>query len=424
MANSMQFERLQDWLDWQQTLHPSEIELGLQRVQSVASQLQLEQVARQIVLVAGTNGKGSTVACLEALLLQHGVSVGAYTSPHLFAYNERICIQGQAVSDADLMQAFAAIDVARGDTQLTFFEFATLAAMYLFQKAELDVAILEVGLGGRLDAVNILDADVAVITSVGMDHMDWLGHDLEQIGHEKAGILRPASKAVLAAGLPASISLTAEKLACDIYYSGDHFGRGDEVNWFSPALNLKQTPWAVLPRESQALALMALQLLTTANAASCCKALMSVELPGRFQCLHDGDIEVVYDVAHNLPACEHLLENLKTLAPARRTLAVFTSMQDKDCEGIIRHCAKAFDAWFLIEYDDKLERARQARDIAALLAEQGMGMISVSDNPRQAYARAKSLAAEGDRIVVFGSFYLVAPLLEQALSKQKKAEQE
>lgn len=424
MANTMRFECLQDWLDWQQALHPSEIELGLQRVQSVAAQMQLEHIADKVVIVAGTNGKGSTVACLEALLLYHGVSVGAYTSPHLFAYNERIRIQGQALKDAELMEAFAAIDAARGETQLTFFEFGTLAAMYLFQKAGLDVAILEVGLGGRLDAVNIIDADVAIITSIGLDHVDWLGDDLEQIGREKAGILRAKSQAVFAANLPASVSLMAEKLACDQYVSGDQFAKGNEDDWFSPELKIQNVPWADLPRESQALALMALQRLTAPNAASCCKALLSVDLPGRFQQIPDGEVEVIYDVAHNLPACQHLLQKLQSLPPARRTLAVFTAMKDKDAKAIIQCCANAFDAWFLIEYGDKLARAHEARNLAALLAEEGMGMISVSDNPRQAYARAKSLAGEGDRIVVFGSFHLVAPLLERALSKQAKAHQE
>lgn len=417
----MRFEQLDDWLAWQQELNPNEIELGLARMQQVATALKLDQIAKRVVIVAGTNGKGSSVACLESLLIQQGLKIGAYTSPHMFKYNERVRIQGQALGDHAFVEAFAAIDAARGDTQLTFFEFGTLAALLLCQRAELDVAILEVGLGGRLDAVNIIDADLVIISSISLDHEDWLGSDVEQIGYEKAAVLRAGCHAVLAADLPATVGLTAEKLGCDIYRCGDDFGRGDNATWFSPKLNLDSVSWLPLPRESQALALMAAQLLAPLNAEQAQQALDNVELAGRFQRVYDNEIEVIFDVAHNQAACQHLLTNLQQLPPAQRTLAVFTSMQDKDCEAIIADCAKSFDAWFLVEFGDALPRAREARDIAQMLADNGTNMISVSKNPRQAYARAKSLVGPGARIVVFGSFYLVAPLLERALKSTAKA---
>lgn len=432
---------LQDWLSWIEANHPSEIALGLDRSFVVARQLGLPlSVADRaaaakpstVITVAGTNGKGSCVAALNAILVAAGYRVGCYTSPHFLHYNERIQINGQPVTDDALIAAFSSINQAQGDTPLTYFEYGTLAALEIFRQQSLDVLLLEVGLGGRLDAVNIVDADVAIITSIALDHQDWLGNDREQIGREKAGIFRhrqlaicadpnpPQSVLHAAADCQASLSLIGRDFSIQKHEQGAE-QPGSEVLWQSSDAGtlagtltgtILKIPRPDLPWPSVAAALQAVhQLRLAVNDFS---ILADIALPGRYQQEQLEERTVILDVAHNPAAALYLAQRLRNDTEngfSGRTLALFAVMADKDVAAIVDSIGTAIDSWLLADLPT-VPRARPASDVADIIHAAGHSMVSVSKTVCQAYRQAQSIMSADDRLVVFGSFYTVAEMLK------------
>ena len=414
---------LGQWLQQLESLHPTEIELGLDRVRAVAERLALLPWAIPTITIAGTNGKGSVAASCETALTAMEVGVGVYTSPHFLAFNERIRVDGQAVPDAEIVAAFEQIDAARQCVSLTYFEFATLAALLIFRDRGLAIVVLEVGLGGRLDAVNIIDPTIAVITRIDIDHQAWLGDTRELIGAEKAGILRPDRPAVIADPDPPE-SLTPQGGASAYFRLGQEWsarreGSGHQLQLQDaagvPVAVALEGPLALQP-ENVGAALQALLLCGLAVATSPVRdAVAGISLTGRLQRESLASVDVVLDVAHN-PAAVHKLHEYLVSNPCHgRTIALFCAMSDKDLHGMIRACSGAVDAWFLADLPE-VPRAAAASDLAAQVHEAGGHMISVSKNIRQAWRRAFTLLGDGDRLVVFGSFFTVAgalPLLHK-----------
>lgn len=414
------------WLARLEALYPQPIKLGLERVAAVANTLGLLPVAVPVVTVAGTNGKGSVVAALEALLQRAGVSVGVYTSPHLLRFNERIRIAGEEAADADIVAALEQVEAVRGAVLLTYFEYTTLAALLLFRAGAVQVVVLEVGLGGRLDAVNIVDPTVAVVTSIALDHQEWLGDSLDQIAREKAGILRAGRLAVIAATEPPGLIAAVEDSGARACWLDREFGfapAGSQwQGWLqTSAGERRQLPvvqnQALLPANLCA-ALQALELLALpATDADIAAAVPALQLPGRRQRLSVAGLELILDVAHNPAAVDKLVEFIDANPCKGKTIAVFSAMADKDIRAMIDLAGERFTAWFLADQPGNA-RAAQAAAIAALLREAGQGMISVSKNLRQALARARSVMAPGDRVVVFGSFHTVAAAMSWLAKEQ------
>jgi len=347
---------LSDWLAHIERQHPKSIELGLERVRAVAERMGLVAPAERSIVVGGTNGKGSTVAFLEAIARASGLHVGTYTSPHLLRYNERVRIDGHEVDDAPLVEAFEAVDAARGDTPLTYFEYGTLAALWLFERERLDLAILEVGLGGRLDAVNIVDADVAVITTVDLDHQDWLGEDHETIGKEKAGIARGWKPLVIGDDDPPSsvlghayrIGASAVRANCDFFFEANDEGgwRWREVNY---AVDLPMPALAApVQMRNAAIAIAALRAIDIPmTREAIAEGIASAHVPGRLQRFERDGIEILVDVGHNPQAARALADWLAASPAMGRTVAIYAALGDKDVTGVVEALAPRIDAWIL-----------------------------------------------------------------------------
>jgi len=417
---------LADWLARLEQLHPSAIELGLDRVRRVKDALGLVP-AFPLIVVGGTNGKGSTCAYLEAILAAAGFKTGLYTSPHLLRYNERVRIAGTEAGDAELVAAFEKIDAARGDTSLTYFEFGTLGAMLQFIDAGVDVAILEVGLGGRLDAVNVFDAEVAIVTSVDLDHMEYLGDTREKIGFEKAGIYRAGRPAICAdPAPPASLIDHARKIGADLQCVNRDFSarregdqwiyRGPHTSW--PGLPLPAMAGAFQLRNAAA-ALAGLEALgdrLSVSEEAIRQGLATARAPGRFQRIARAP-DVILDVAHNPEAARALAATLREQPVAGRTLAVVGMLADKDAAGVFAALHGEIDAWWTCTPESP--RAQDAAALAAILRGHANGApISVRPDVNAALAEARGEAHEGDRILVFGSFYTVAAVLDHAATQQ------
>ena len=410
---------LSQWLDYQQSIHPKSIELGLERVREVAGRMRLGKPAKRVVTVAGTNGKGSTVAFVEAIARAAGYRVGAYTSPHLLAYNERVRIDGSPVDDAALVQAFEAVEAARGDTALTYFEFGTLAALWLFSREPLDLAVLEVGLGGRLDAVNLVDADVAIVTAIALDHVEYLGPDRESIAREKAGVLRPGKPAVIGElDPPDTLLREAERLGAPLFRAGrNHRWEVRTDGWtFHDDRGALPLPLPGLRAPAQvanaSAAITALRVMLPAlkvDDAHIAAGVASVALPGRMQVI-PGPVEIVLDVAHNPQAAGVLAENLGNMGFHPETWAVFGMLEDKDVEGVVALMKNRVDHWLLAAL--RAPRGLGAEALAGRMRAAGIeGDIRCHASPMEAYVAAQQGAQEGDRIVVFGSFLTVADVL-------------
>ena len=417
----MRFKHLREWLEWQETLHSQKIELGLERISDVASEMGVAKPVYKKIVVAGTNGKGSIVTILESIFHHAGYRVGAYTSPHLLHYNERIRIRKKDIDDDSLCKAFNKVDQARGDTSLSYFEFGTLAAMQIFSESELDVAIYEVGLGGRLDAVNILDADVAIVSSIGIDHVQWLGSTRESIGFEKAGVFRPNQSAICGdSNPPNSLVEYAEKLGTELFLINKDYSYENQNNemwsFSSEGLNWDCLPLPSLYGETQignaATALMALvrideKLPVTRESVD--RGLSNLKLAGRFQRM-DGLCEIIFDVAHNLDSAKVLVDNLKELKPASKTIAVFAVLADKDVCGIIECVGGMFDEWHISQLNS--ERALGKEHLKKQLDNCCHDCVIYSyTSISEAYNAAKAKVDESMRIVVFGSFLTVAEAL-------------
>lgn len=426
MTNSVsnQLSTLNDWLSHLEKAHPTVIELGLQRVGAVKDRMGI-QFSCPIIIVGGTNGKGSTCAMLESILMQGGYKVGLYTSPHLIHFNERARINGVSVPDQKFVDAFSQVEMARQEISLSYFEFTMLGCTQIFAQAKLDVVILEVGLGGRLDAVNIFDADVAIITSVDIDHVEYLGHTREAIGFEKAGIFRTDRAAICADPLPPQTLIDhAREIDADLWLFGRDFNySGDKQQWNYAGRQQRRNSLAYpsLRGANQLLnacaALAALEVLKDRlplGAQEIRTGLVMIDLPGRFQVL-PGNPTVILDVAHNPHAAATLHQNLANMGFHPYTYAVFGAMQDKDIAGIISQLKTQIDHWCLT--DLPLPRAATGKYIEKLLIEQNVledseKTIQCFDNPANAYTYAVSKAGENDRIAVFGSFLTVAGVIE------------
>ena len=405
---------LEAWLEWQAGLHPTEIELGLERVQAVLGAMDLARPAARVITVGGTNGKGSCVAVLEALALESGVPVGAYTSPHLLRYNERVRVDGREVDDAALVEAFEAVERARGDTSLSYFEFGTVAALEIFRRRGVQLALLEVGLGGRLDAVNAVDPQVAVVTSVGLDHQEWLGPDRDSIGREKAGIFRAGRPAVIGDRAPPETLLRAAgedalRLGRDFDWSADGAG----WRWRSARRELAGLPRAMLGApallDNAACALAAFVALYPLDDTSAARALARLRLPGRLQRV-PGAVEWWLDVAHNPDGAAVLAGALAAAPTAGRTLAVAGMLEDKDAAAIGRALDGQVDLWFAGSVDSP--RGLSGAALAARLRA-GVGTpVEAADSVIAACQAAQAAARTGERVLVCGSFHAVGPALE------------
>ena len=396
------------WLYYLERLHAKAIDLGLERVGSVAAHLQLLQPAPCVFTVAGTNGKGTTCRLLETILLAAGFRVGVYSSPHMLRYTERVRIQGEELSEMRHSEAMAAIETGRGDTSLSYFEFGTLAALWLFKQASLDVVILEVGLGGRLDATNIVDADVSIITSIGLDHTELLGPDRESIGREKAGILRAGKPAVIGEpDRPASIDASAQNLGALLFCRDRDwfFSRtGDSWRWHDDRQTLTDLPLPAIPLANAATALAALArspLQVSGQAIR--RGLEQASLPGRFQIIRRQPL-CILDVAHNPHAAGYLSAQLAQLPVTGKIRAVVGMLADKDIAGTLDCLRGQVDEWYCAGLDGP--RAASAAEVAGYLDRAGQ-----FDDVASAWRRALQDAEPQDCVLVFGSFHTVAPVL-------------
>ncbi len=414
---------LPQWLDYIEQLHPKTIALGLDRVRQVKQALGLAPDF-PVLTVGGTNGKGSVCAMLETILHCSGFQVGCYTSPHLLRYNERVRISRTEASDADLARAFAAVERARSGVQLTYFEMGTLAAMRLFVERGVDVAVLEVGLGGRLDAVNAFDTDCAVVTSVDIDHVDYLGGDRESIGYEKAGIFRGGRPAVCAdPAPPASLTRHAEAIGARLLRIGVDFGvtvQDRQWQYWGPRGRRNALPHPALRGTPQlgnaAAAITALECLrerlpVTMNDIRA--GLLQSDIPGRFQVL-PGRPAVILDVAHNPHAARSLAASLEAMSRTGRTLAVFAMLKDKDIPGVIAAVKPAIAHWFISGLEGP--RGASVAELGQALTAAAVGAVTACADVAAAYAQACDMATENDRIVVFGSFYTVAVVMSLRMS--------
>ena len=407
---------LAGWLEYIDGIHPREIELGLGRVSKVAERMGRSSSA-VLITVAGTNGKGSTCAMLESILRASGYRVGLYTSPHLLRYNERVRINGIPATDPELCAAFEVVEEARGDVALTYFEFGTLAAWEIFSGRLLDAVILEVGLGGRLDAVNIFDCDCGILTGVDLDHMDYLGDTREAIGAEKAGIFRTAKPAIVAdPDPPRSVLDHVADIGADLRLIGRDFGyRGEGSQWTYWNADARRSGMAYpslrgsrqLANASAALAALdSLRARIPVAMQDIRNGLAQIDLAARFQVL-PGRPAVVLDVAHNPQAARALAENLGAMGFFQNTYAVFGMLRDKDVPGVCRALSGVISEWFLS--DLSVPRGASAAMLASALMDSGATCrVRSHASPRQAYLAARKQANENDRIVVFGSFHTVA----------------
>lgn len=407
---------LAEWLAHLESLHPSTIDMGLVRIAEVRDRLGLRP-AFPIITVAGTNGKGSVCAFLATILHAAGYRAGLYTSPHLLRYNERVRIDLDQADDAALCDSFAAVDAARGDVSLTYFEFGTLAAMHHFQRSNVDVAILEVGLGGRLDAVNLFDPDCSVVVSVDLDHQDYLGPDRESIGREKAGIFRAAKPAIVGDNQPPlSLLNYAKEVGAELQQIGVDFGfQRQELQWSFSGRHGKHLslPFPALRGSYQlanaAVALAALGELRErlpVGISAIKRGLLEVDWPGRFQVL-PGRPTIILDVAHNPHAATAMAFSLKTMGYHPETSAVFSMLRDKDVVGVVEAVQDQIDHWYVAGLD--MPRGMSGEEVATKLAEANVrGKVTLLPSVQDAYFSACDKASENDRIVVFGSFHTVA----------------
>lgn len=414
---------LSDWLSYLEQLHPSAIDMGLDRSRQVALQIGLSRPAPRVITVTGTNGKGSTCAFVATLLQAQGLKVGVYSSPHLIRYNERVQVQGVEATDEQLCEAFEVIEKARGGISLTYFEMGTLAAFWLFEQAELDAVVLEVGLGGRLDAVNLIDADMALVTNIGVDHAEWLGNTRGSVAFEKAGIFREGRPALCGdVDPPRPLLDQAHALHCPLSLRGSDFDLSvgaTSWSWFGTdtsghRIELHDLPLLDLPMQNAALALQAYLLLDLPwQQASLRQALLGTRVTGRldrrsFQ-WQGQQLRILLDVGHNPHAAVFLAQRLKQRPVSGRRLAVFGLLNDKDLEGVLGELQGCFGSWAVAPLPTP--RSRSGEQIA--LALQNLGAV-VTSYPSVALALEAqcALATADDEIVLFGSFYCVAEALE------------
>lgn len=420
----MRFQTLPEWLQWQEKLHFTEVDPGLERVAQVWKQLGgSSKLPFTVITVAGTNGKGSSVAMLDTILSDAGYHTGTYTSPHLLRYNERICIDGNPCDDTTICESFNRIDNARGKTSLTYFEFATLAAIDIFCQQNIDIVILEVGMGGRLDAVNLFDADIALITPISLDHTSWLGTNREQIGAEKAGIIRQTKPVVCSEAKPPNTVLSqAQTLKASVFIAGSDFKLNYESSnnywhWSNQLTQIQNLPLPALEGSYQlqnaAAVLQVVALLNeqkyTISEQHIRNGLTTVKLAGRFQ-RFPGDIEQIFDVTHNQQGAENLVKLLADTPCKGRTIAVLAMLKDKDVSALVSTLEKSIDLWYIAGLQSS--RGMTGQDLAIQVTEiVGDDKVSHYETVVDAYQQAMQAAHKGDRVLVFGSFHTIESVL-------------
>lgn len=416
----MRFNTLDDWLRWQEHLRPNPIDLGLDRVRRVLNAMRLEQPPFKVLTVGGTNGKGSCAAFLDAMLRAQGYKVGVYTSPHLLRYNERVGVNGVEASDAEFCAAFEHVDTVRGEISLTYFEFGTLAALDIFHDHKIEVAVLEVGMGGRLDAVNAVDSIGALVASVGLDHTEWLGPDRDSIGYEKAGIYRRHRPAICGdRNPPARLLQTAQQLGADLQVLGRDFdwrANGDRWSWQAGMARIDNLPPPALLGRTQydnaasVIALLrAVRLDLEVGDSAIREGLRKATIRARFERV-PGAVEMIFDVAHNQDAARVLAANLAATRGQGRTLAVVGMFRDKAAEAVAQELAGSFDLWFAGGLGGP--RGQSAAELAARLRSAlPQARLQEHASVADAWQAARRIAQRGDRIVVFGSFQTVGAIL-------------
>ncbi|MCB2427341.1 bifunctional tetrahydrofolate synthase/dihydrofolate synthase [Methylophaga pinxianii] len=419
----MRFNSLPQWLAWQEKLHFTEIDPGLDRIRAVWQQMYADKkLPFRVVTVAGTNGKGSSVALLASILSAAGYRTACYTSPHLLRYNERIVVDGQPATDLQICEAFDRIDTARGDVSLSYFEFATLAAADIFCRQDIDIAILEVGMGGRLDAVNLFDADIALITPIGLDHTVWLGDTRELIGIEKAGIMRAQHPVVCSESSPPSTVIEiAHQLAAPAYIAAKDFtyqSQSDVWHWQNKQYQFDALPHPALlgcyQFQNSAAVLQVISLLkdsgmTKITETAIRNGLQQVRLAGRFQKI-DGPVTHIFDVTHNQQGAENLAKLLREISCEGKTHAVIAMLRDKDSRAVFDALLPVIDNWFIGGLTG--DRGQSAEDLAAgLQGKIANDRVHLQDTVEQAYNTAAEYAVTGDRILIFGSFHTVEAIM-------------
>ncbi|BCB07739.1 bifunctional folylpolyglutamate synthase/dihydrofolate synthase [Vreelandella venusta] len=425
---------LAEWLHYLETLHPVGIDMGLERVAEVAKRMGLlsRPIATQVITVAGTNGKGSTLAMMDAIARSHGLHVGTYTSPHLVHYNERVTINGSYADDQRLMSGFSCVERARlqaPEVSLTYFEAGTLCALWCLAQEDLDLALLEVGLGGRLDAVNIIDADVAIVTTIAQDHANFLGSDIAQIGREKAGIFRATKPAVLGSRLlPSSVAAAADAIAAPVYCLGEAFSHSiddnaaadaadspSEWSWSGlscqgDAISIADLPDPGLPIDNAATALQALILSGLAvNTDACRRAFHEVQVPGRMQWIGQWCL----DVGHNPHAADYVARRLPLVPAGGRQWALIGMLNDKDADGVISALLPRITDWVCVTLEG--ERGRSADELAGRITSLGGHVHGCASSPEAGVQIMAEQLTPSDRVLVTGSFFTVAALLEITL---------
>ncbi|MDR3441402.1 MAG: bifunctional tetrahydrofolate synthase/dihydrofolate synthase [Legionella sp.] len=406
---------LNDWLTDLETRNTKEIQLGLDRIRAVAEQMQLQKPECKVITVAGTNGKGSTVGALEQIYHTAGYKVGTYTSPHLIQFNERIRVNLTPITDSDLCQIFCLIEEARGQTVLTYFEMVTLAALWYFKKKSLDIIIMEVGLGGRLDATNIIDADLSIITTIDFDHQDFLGNTLEEIAYEKAGILRKEKPFIYAdLNPPASILSEASQHNAPAYLLGNEFSIAAQESFWSLDFGcrcISGLPKPKIQLKSAAAAITASLILEPylpVSEAQLHHALRQIFIPGRLQ-FQEGDVRILYDVSHNPQSVLLLADTLRQLPVNTKIHAVFSALKDKDIVGLILPLKDCIDCWYPAQLDGK--RAASANFLLSCFQDAEISVDICYDSPLIAFETALNQAQPGELIVVFGSFFTVSHVM-------------
>lgn len=414
MMNNTNSMTLNEWLVLLENRHPVQIQLGLERIKQVAARLDLCHLDACVITVAGTNGKGSTVAMLNAIYCASGFQVGCYTSPHLLRFNERICVNHQPITDEALCDAFQVIEEGRGAVHLTYFEMTTLAALYYFKQLSLDVIILEVGLGGRLDATNIIDATLAIITTIDWDHQDYLGTTLEAIGYEKAGILRPKQLFVYADNHPpASIIKKARELDAYAYYLGQQYLFEVINDKLTVVLNQQCTlslPIPALHLQAAASGVVVSQLLNDrlpVTLDNLTKAMKEVYVPARLEVVCINGATTLFDVAHNPQAVLRLARWIRAYPYTGRVYAVFSALKDKDLHGLVEPLLNYVDAWHIA-----MLPSQRAADLSQLLDCIGTdSVVACFEDPVKAYTEVMHKVNTNDIIIVYGSFLTVSAVM-------------
>lgn len=411
---------LQGWLQWLEGLHPNTIELGLDRVRNVASRLPLDFADSRIVTIGGTNGKGSTLTMLAGMLRKAGFSVATYTSPHLLVYNERVCLNGEMADDSALCSAFQRVEQAREGVSLTYFEYGTLAALYLFSCWKPDFIVLEVGLGGRLDAVNIVDPEVSILTNVALDHMDWLGSTREDIAYEKCGIFRPGKAAIFGErDMPHIIQQKADEIGAGLYCCGREFDwtlSGNTWNWkgldtTGNVVECLGLPLNHFPVANAACALQAMYMLNVVPTwALVHKALEEATLHGRFQSVEYKGRKLILDVAHNPHAALNLVANIRSRTPTGQARVILGMLNDKDSHSVVNILAPVVSHLHAVSLGG--ERGAPAEIIYNHALEAGLTRVSSHENVIAALESALKQAESAETVIITGSFFTVAAVLE------------